>query len=132
MFFFFFFTESDHTRLCQFHDEEDDCRYFFTYEYVENNKVHVEVQQTKGNQKFVNVNTVEYSPFAFKVTGYTSVFMPLLLEMPGANSVSLNSCIHVYAITYYVHTSVHMFIHLNGSHNLDPRLYNFFHAEQEI
>jgi len=41
-------TEDENLHLCQFNDEEDDCRYFFTYEYVENNQVKVEVQKTKG------------------------------------------------------------------------------------
>jgi len=43
-------TEDENLHLCQFNDEEDDCRYFFTYEYVENNQVKVEVQKTKGKQ----------------------------------------------------------------------------------
>ena len=44
-------TGNDQKNMCQFSDEEDDCRYFFTYEYVENNKVVVEVQKAKGKQK---------------------------------------------------------------------------------
>ena len=43
-----YFAANENLNLCQFNDEEDDCRYFFTYEYVENNEVEVKVQQTKG------------------------------------------------------------------------------------
>ena len=39
---------NENLNLCQFNDEEDDCRYFFTYEYGANNEVQVKVQQTKG------------------------------------------------------------------------------------
>lgn len=45
-----YIPERDDLNLCQFNDEEDDCRYFFTYKYVENNQVEVEVQKTKGKQ----------------------------------------------------------------------------------
>ncbi|XP_052802257.1 integrin beta-PS-like isoform X4 [Mya arenaria] len=41
--------------LCQFNDDEDDCRYFFTYKYVENNDVEVEVQKTKVCPESVNI-----------------------------------------------------------------------------
>ena len=44
----FFSPGNENLNLCQFNDEEDDCRYFFTYEYGANNEVQVKVQQTKG------------------------------------------------------------------------------------
>ncbi|KAL4222041.1 Integrin beta-1 [Mactra antiquata] len=45
----------DDLHMCQFNDEEDDCRYFFTYRYVENNEVAVEVQKTKLCPESVNI-----------------------------------------------------------------------------
>ncbi|XP_053373314.1 integrin beta-PS-like isoform X4 [Mercenaria mercenaria] len=48
-------NRNDQKNMCQFSDEEDDCRYFFTYEYVENNKVVVEVQKTKVCPESVNI-----------------------------------------------------------------------------
>jgi hypothetical protein len=47
-------AENDQKNMCQFSDEEDDCRYFFTYEYKENNKVVVEVQKTKGKRQLLH------------------------------------------------------------------------------
>ena len=49
---FFIFSATDNLHLCQFNDEEDDCRYFFTYEYGDGNEVSVLVQETKGTVKF--------------------------------------------------------------------------------
>lgn len=46
---------NENLNLCQFNDEEDDCRYFFTYQYGENNEVKVEVQQTKVCPESVNI-----------------------------------------------------------------------------
>ena len=43
-----FITETEGITLCQFDDAIDDCRYFFTYKYVDKNKVEVEVQEEKG------------------------------------------------------------------------------------
>ncbi|XP_052267256.1 integrin beta-PS-like isoform X1 [Dreissena polymorpha] len=47
--------QRDDLNLCQFSDDEDDCRYFFTYKYVENNNVEVQVQKTKVCPESVNI-----------------------------------------------------------------------------
>ncbi|KAL3831699.1 hypothetical protein ACJMK2_023420 [Sinanodonta woodiana] len=41
--------------LCQYEDDEDDCVFFFTYEYRQGNKVTVEVQKTKVCPESVNI-----------------------------------------------------------------------------
>ena len=46
-------SANDRMNLCQFNDEEDDCRYYFTYEYVMNNQIVVKVQGTKGEYKTI-------------------------------------------------------------------------------
>lgn len=46
-----FFSADGNLNLCQFFDEEDDCRYFFTYEYASDYQLAVKVQQTKGMWK---------------------------------------------------------------------------------
>ena len=33
---------------CQYKDEDDDCLYFFSYDYDEFNRIEVSVQRTKG------------------------------------------------------------------------------------
>ena len=49
--------------MCQFLDEEDDCRYFFTYEYMYDFRVRVQVQQTKGMSNKCKLTTLTLNLF---------------------------------------------------------------------
>jgi hypothetical protein len=42
-----FFVEDRDSRLCQFDDEQDQCRFFYTY-HTENDQLVLRVQKTKS------------------------------------------------------------------------------------
>jgi hypothetical protein len=50
MFCFVFLAEDRYHRLCQFDDEQDQCRFFYTY-HTENDQLVLRVQKTKSKFK---------------------------------------------------------------------------------
>lgn len=51
-------TEREGVRKCQFRDD-DDCLFYFTYQYMPDGQVHIKVQQTKGLCAFRNIKAPE-------------------------------------------------------------------------